>query len=169
MRIIIPILTAVILLVTSHFEHPTATSQDAVTFLVVRHAEKADSSSDPDLSEDGMNRARKLAETLKYTDIDALFSTPYKRTRQTLGVLGEQNGLSITDYDPRRPNVLLDSLKVQTGKTFVIAGHSNTAPHIVNYLIGENRYTDLEDHMYDHLWIVHLHADGTTKTILLHY
>lgn len=169
MRIIIPILTAVILLISGQSDHPTATSDDTVTFVVVRHAEKADSSSDPDLSEVGMNRARKLAEMLMYTEVDALYATPYKRTRQTLGVLGEQQGLNIADYDPRRPNVLLDSLKSQSGKTFVIAGHSNTAPHIVNYLIGENRYGDLEDHMYDHLWIVHLHADGTTKTILLHY
>lgn len=169
MRIIIPILTAVILLISGQIDHRVPYSDGTVTFIVVRHAEKADSSADPDLSEAGMNRARKLAETLKYTDVDALFSTPYKRTRQTLGVLGEQQGLNIADYDPRRPNVLLDSLKAQSGKTFVIAGHSNTAPHIVNYLIGENRYGDLEDHVYDHLWIVHLLADGTTKTTLLHY
>lgn len=169
MQTIITTLAAFFLIISGIYHQQPALVNDSVTFIVVRHAEKVDSSTDPDLSEAGMDRARKLAETLQYTDVDALFSTPYKRTRQTLGVLAEKHGLPISDYDPRRPNVLLDSLKGQSGKVFAIAGHSNTAPHIVNYLIGENRYKDLEDHVYDHLWIVHLFADGSTKTILLHY
>lgn len=169
MQTIITTLAAFILLISGVHHQESTPIVDSVTFVVVRHAEKADSSADPDLSEAGMDRARKLAETLQYTKVDGLFSTPYKRTRQTLGMLAEKQGLPISDYDPRRPNVLLDSLKSQSGKVFAIAGHSNTAPHIVNYLIGENRYKDLEDQVYDHLWIVHLFADGSTKTILLHY
>lgn len=169
MQTIITTLAAFFLIISGIYHQQPALVNDSVTFIVVRHAEKVDSSTDPDLSEAGMDRARKFAETLQYTKVDGLFSTPYKRTRQTLGILAEKQGLPISDYDPRRPNVLLDSLKSQSGKVFAIAGHSNTAPHIVNYLIGENRYKDLEDQVYDHLWIVHLFADGSTKTILLHY
>jgi len=144
-------------------------TNEPTTFIVVRHAEKVDDSTDPDLSEAGAQRANRLAEMLQYMSIDGLHSTPFKRTRQTLGKLAEKHGLTVQEYDHRNPNPVLDALKAEHGKTFVIAGHSNTAPRIVNYLSGNSVYNDLEDHMYDHLWIVHCYPDGTTSTILLHY
>ena len=145
------------------------TGSDPVTFVVVRHAEKAANSSDPDLSEAGLARAERLAAILQYMRVDGLHSTPFKRTRQTLGVLAERHELTVQEYDPRNPNSYLDALMGDFGKTHVIAGHSNTAPKIVNYLAGNSVYEDLEDHVYDHLWIVHRYPDGSTKTLLLHY
>jgi phosphohistidine phosphatase SixA len=142
---------------------------EPTTFVVVRHAEKVDDSTDPDLSDAGHARAEQLAKVLQYMKIDALHSTPYKRTRQTLGKLSVSLGLEVQEYDPRNPNPYLDGLKADYGKTHVIAGHSNTAPSIVNYLSGGSVYTNLEDHVYDHLWIVHCYPDGSTKTVLLHY
>ncbi len=148
---------------------PNGSDGDVTTFIVVRHAEKVDSSTDPDLSKAGFERADRLAAVLQYMQIDGLHSTPFKRTRQTLGTLSEKHGLTVHEYDPRNPNSVLDALKANYGKTYVIAGHSNTAPNIVNYLTGNNDYADLEDHVYDHLWIVHCFANGTTKSVLLHY
>ncbi len=142
---------------------------EPTTIIVVRHAEKVDNSTDPDLSEDGLDRAARLATMLQSMDIDGLFSTPFKRTRQTLGVIADKHGVTIQEYDPKNPNPVLDALKVDFGKTYLIAGHSNTAPHIVNYLSGNAVYTDLGDDVYDHLWIVHCYPDGTSKTVLLHY
>jgi 2,3-bisphosphoglycerate-dependent phosphoglycerate mutase len=144
-------------------------SVEPSTFVVVRHAEKVDSSTDPDLSEAGLQRATRLAAVLQYMQIDGLHSTPFKRTWQTLGVLAETRGLTVQEYDPRNPNPFLDVAKSEYGKIHVIAGHSNTAPVIVNYLSGNTVYTELGDDVYDHLWIVHCYPDGTSKTILLHY
>jgi 2,3-bisphosphoglycerate-dependent phosphoglycerate mutase len=144
-------------------------SAEPTTFVIVRHAEKADNSTDPDLSQAGYDRAGRLAAVLQYMNIDGLHATPFKRTRQTLSVIAENKGIDILEYDPKNPNSLLDTLKGEFGKTHVIAGHSNTAPHIVNYLSGNRVYTDLEDHIYDHLWIVHCYPDGSSKTVLLHY
>ncbi len=148
---------------------PVYAAEEPTTFVIVRHAEKADSSTDPDLSEAGLARAVRLADVLQYMSVDGLHSTPYKRTRQTLGVLAERHQLPVQEYDPRNPDSFLDALKGDYGKTHVIAGHSNTAPRIVNYLTGNSVNKDLEDDVYDHLWIVHCHQDGTTTTILLHY
>lgn len=142
---------------------------DPTTFVIVRHAEKVDNSTDPDLSEVGYNRAARLAAMLQYMNIDGLHATPFKRTRQTLGVIAEKQGLPVQEYDPKNPNSVLDALKANYGKTYVIAGHSNTAPNIVNYLSGNSVYNDLADHVYDHLWIVHCYPDGTSKTVLIHY
>ena len=140
-------------------------SADPTTFVIVRHAEKADNSTDPDLSQAGYDRAARLAAVLQYMNIDGLHATPFKRTRQTLGVIAEKLGLPVHEYEPKNPNSLLDALKAEFGKTYVIAGHSNTAPRIVNYLSGNSVYNDLEDHMYDPLWIVHFYPDGTSKTV----
>jgi len=171
---ILTLITALFLLFPSPQADLTSTysygaETEPTTIIVVRHAEKADNSTDPDLSEAGRDRAARLATMLQYMDIDGLFSTPFKRTRQTLGVIADKNGAPIQEYDPKNPNPVLDVLKVDYGKTHIIAGHSNTAPHIVNYLTGNKVYSDLEDHMYDHFWIVLCFPDGTTKSVLLHY
>lgn len=144
-------------------------SSDATTFIVVRHAEKVDSSADPDLSEMGQQRADRLATMLASLNVDGCYSTPYKRTQQTLMPVAMANDLEVMDYDPRSPATVLDELKSQAGKTFVIAGHSNTAPLLVNYLNGQQNYKALEDSVYDHLWVVTINPDGTTHTLLLHY
>ena len=174
MNTFLAILTAFLFLlgpsanVKTNKDHKSAAS-DPATIIVVRHAEKIDNSSDPDLSEAGLERAKQLANMLRSMQVEALYSTPYKRTRQTLGVLAENLGLSIEEYDPRNPNATLEKLKSAYGKTIVIAGHSNTAPSIVNFLSEKTVYKELEDHQYDHMWIVQCYPDGTTNTILLHY
>jgi broad specificity phosphatase PhoE len=144
-------------------------SSDVTTFIVVRHAEKADSSADPDLSEIGQQRAERLATMLASLNVDGCYSTPYKRTQQTLMPVAKTNDLEVMDYDPRSPAAVLEELKSQAGKTFVIAGHSNTAPLLVNYLNGQQNYSALDDSVYDHLWVVTVNKDGTTHTLLLHY
>ncbi|MCW3087421.1 MAG: phosphoglycerate mutase, partial [Sediminibacterium sp.] len=45
-------------------------------------------------------------------------------------------------------------LSQMTGKTIIVAGHSNTTPALVNLLIKENRYPNLDDSVYNKLWIV---------------
>jgi len=146
----------------------TVTS-DATTFIVVRHAEKVDSSSDPDLSEAGLQRAERLATMLASLNVDGCYSTPYKRTQQTLMPVAKANDIEVIDYDPRSPATVLDELKAQAGKTFVIAGHSNTAPLLVNYLNGQQNYSALDDSVYDHIWVVTINSDGSTHTLLFHY
>jgi broad specificity phosphatase PhoE len=64
----------------------TATAQS--TIFVVRHAEKADATKDPDLSEAGRARAEALAKALRDAKIAAIYATEFKRTQQTAAPLG---------------------------------------------------------------------------------
>lgn len=144
-------------------------SGEMSTYIIVRHAEKVDDSRDPDLSEAGFARAEKLAMMLASMKPDVAYTTPFKRTRQTLEPTAKAFGLQLEEYDPRNAAPFVEGLKAMRGKTVLIAGHSNTAPGIVNALLGEERFNDLEDHQYDRLWIVQRFASGEVSVILIHF
>lgn len=68
--------------------------------IVVRHAEsqwnpigRYQGLLDPDLTERGVEQAKKLAQVLKKENINALFSSPLKRTFRTAQIIGEEIGL----------------------------------------------------------------------------
>ena len=56
-------------------------AEPTVVFLV-RHAEKVDSSRDPELSTAGMDRAKRLANVLRSVKLDRIHSSDYMRTRR---------------------------------------------------------------------------------------
>jgi broad specificity phosphatase PhoE len=149
--------TAVFLCVTL-----LAFSQEKITtFILVRHAEKdlTQSTNDPDLSAEGKARAAKLAEVLKQTDVTAIYSTPYKRTQQTVALLATEKSLSVQGYKAKNEDV--DAMLTQhAGGTIVVAGHSNTVPQFVNYLLGEEKYKILDDGDYGNLIVVSVTTRG---------
>ena len=68
--------------------------------IVIRHAEsewnpigRYQGLLDPDLTERGVEQARRLAEALKGENISVLFSSPLKRTFKTSQIIGEVLGL----------------------------------------------------------------------------
>jgi broad specificity phosphatase PhoE len=128
---------------------------EMTTFILIRHAEKADDGTDdPPLNEVGQQRAKALTDHLSETDITAVYSTPYKRTRRTVDAIAKQKGLEIQEYDPSGPQILNDMLEANRGGTVILSGHSNTTPMLVNKLIGEERYQQFEDSDYDNLFLV---------------
>jgi broad specificity phosphatase PhoE len=144
-------------------------TKETSTYIIVRHAEKVDDSRDPDLSAIGLERAERLAAMLASMKPDLAYTTPFKRTHQTVAPTAKAYGLTVEEYDPRNAAPLIEMLKALKGKTVLIAGHSNTAPGIVNALLGEERFKDLEDQQYDHLWIVQRFPSGEASVILIHY
>jgi len=129
------------------------------TVFVVRHAERADAAagsspmmaSDPDLSEAGKARARSLALALKDAKITAIYTTQYKRTRQTAEPLAAALGLQLSVV----PAADLAGLiaKVKAGGNALVVGHSNTVGEIVAGL-GVAEPVKLADDEYDNLLVV---------------
>ena len=72
-------------------DEPQDAAQDAadtVVVFVVRHTEKAkDGSKDPDLTEAGRRRAEELASLLGQSGLTHLYSSEFRRTRETVGPL----------------------------------------------------------------------------------
>lgn len=151
-----------------------ATTVDAqqVVF-VARHAERADAggmtapamAADPELSEAGKARARVLAAMLKDAKITAIFTTEYKRTRQTAEPLAQALGIRATVVPARDPGALLEKLKSAAGNVLVI-GHSNTVGDTISRL-GVTEPVKVEDSEYDNLFVV---VRGVNPTLVrLHF
>ncbi|GGI26777.1 phosphoglycerate mutase family protein [Pedobacter mendelii] len=125
---------------------------------VVRHAEKDKSNPEeknPDLSEEGKVRARDLAAYLKKEKIDVAFSTPYKRTHQTLDSLIISKVITYNDIKS-----LVDSIKTNyLGKKIIIAGHSNTVLEIIEAFGGKRPREELTDDDYDFIFRLSVKGD----------
>ena len=150
---------------------PSATNADTTlaqgpvtTVYVVRHGEKetADpADKDPDLNADGKARAEILRTLLKDEPVAALFSTPYKRTANTLQPLADERGLTINKYEPTAFEALKNQvLQNYSGKTVVIAGHSNTILPIVEAFGVEKPVAVVAETKYDHIFKITIAADG---------
>ncbi len=142
---------------------------EITTIYLVRHAEKMSDSRDPDLTAEGHKRALNLAQVLDGLDVDALWTSDYARTRQTLKPLSTQRSLPVTVYDARDSGALVSSLLASTpGKTHVVAGHSNTIPQIVDLLEAwpqspKTPRAHLGHDEYDRLYVVTVASGEATK------
>ncbi len=127
-------------------------AEDKLVIYVLRHAEKtAQPSSDPVLTEQGRQRANNLTKLLCPKSIDAVFSTDYTRTRQTVEPLADCLDVEISLYPPSKPDQLAERIieHYPDGRV-VIVGHSNTVAGIMSSLgvsnapeLAETDYGDL--------------------------
>jgi broad specificity phosphatase PhoE len=132
----------------------------AQTIFVVRHAERADASaggapmmgSDPDLSEAGKARAQSLAAVLKDARIATIYTTEFKRTRQTAEPLAKAVGIEPSLVSSRDMPALVEKVKAATGNVLVV-GHSNTVGEVIKSL-GVSDPVTLGDTDYDNLFVV---------------
>ncbi len=147
-----------------------ADSDSITTLFLVRHAEKAQNDLyDPTLTPEGENRADELKYILKHVKLDAIYSTPYRRTKQTVLPTAEDKNLEIQYYKPGEKGFLEKVLTTYPGGTVLIAGHSNTIPGLANELTGHNEFNDLADAIYDNLFIAYVDSNGQSKIIRMRF
>jgi broad specificity phosphatase PhoE len=131
----------------------TAAAQS--TIFIVRHAEKADASKDPDLSEAGRARAEALARVLRDADVTSIYATEFKRTQETAAPLAKTLGIPITTIPAKDSAALITKLRSSNGNA-VVVGHGDTIPDLVKTLgisvpitIGQNDYDNLFEAVLD--------------------
>jgi 2,3-bisphosphoglycerate-dependent phosphoglycerate mutase len=125
------------------------------TLVFVRHAEKVDDGTrDPELSDEGKLRAIKLSRLLANQKIDAVYSTTYKRTRNTVEPTATEHGLSVTSYESLNSSQLTELVNRYKSGTVVICGHSNTTPAMINAVLGKQAFKQWEDTDYGTFIIV---------------
>jgi len=146
-------------------------AQESTTFILVRHAEKAaDDPKDPNLSDSGIARTVKLASLLERTPITAVYSTPYKRTMNTVLPIAKMNGLNVTEYAPTNPAAFAALLMVKhTEGTVLISGHSNTIPGLANALLGEEKFASFDDADYGNILVIFVDASGKGRLLHLRF
>ena len=143
-------------------------SLPAADIYLVRHAEKVqDDSEDPDLTQTGRQRAANLAVVLKSAGIEKIYSSDYKRTRETAAPLAEGLGLEVGIYDPKALESFAERLMALEVNALVV-GHSNTTPELAELMGGDGGTPIVEDWEYDRLYLLQTENGHVTGTILLH-
>lgn len=150
-------------------------SQATTTIIFVRHAEKATIPADnPGLSEAGKQRAAELARQLVDADviagIDAVYSTSYRRTEETVQPVATALNLPITPYDASNTETIMDEIvREHKGKIVLVVGHSNTVPALIGNMGASKNVPEISENEYDNIYIVSVPWFGKTKTIRLRY
>lgn len=170
MRTIKPIIALAILLVGSiSCKKDTKNVEPIVsTFYFIRHAEKDRTdpeNRDPELNQDGLNRAIRWAEVFDDIPLDVIYSTNYERTSMTAAPTSVKKSIDIKYYDPSSLDIEEFKL-VNEGKNVLVVGHSNTTPMLVNKMIGFDKYNQMDDDDNGSLFIVRI-IDGVPTDIRL--
>jgi len=162
-RVVAGLLTV---LLTACANLPT-TPPASLTFVIVRHAEKAqDDPRDPMLTDAGRSRAAALASALADAPITAVYATQYHRSRQTAAPTARAHGLPIIAYDAgQSANILAARLRQshRAGQVLVVA-HSNTAPAIAAALCG-CEVAPMDESEYGRRMTVHIAGNGAATLI----
>jgi broad specificity phosphatase PhoE len=140
---------------------------EAFSIFLVRHAEKDQSSEsdDPGLSVCGESRAQSIAAMLADVDLDKVYSTDYRRTRDTARPIAAAQQLEVSAYDPRELDDFA-ALLLKGKEDALVVGHSNTTGVLAGILAGEGGEA-FDEGLYDRLYQVVI-AGGQRRAYLLH-
>ncbi|GMR15341.1 MAG: hypothetical protein BMS9Abin30_0967 [Gammaproteobacteria bacterium] len=139
----------------------TVDTNNRFTLYLVRHAEKQlDGSHDPVLTEAGKHRSEQLAKWFQGKDIEDIWSSNYRRTRDTAIPLLAQTGLKLSLYDPGDQTTLVKNLLDRQHNALVI-GHSNTIPALAR-LLCRCAIADMDESEHDRLIVITVN-DSETK------
>lgn len=134
------------------------------TLYIARHAEKQEGDLDPALTKEGYNRALGLSQMLHNAEIEAIYSTHYRRSMGTALPLARAFNLSIEFYDADEHQALLEKVREQNRNVLII-GHSNTVPALVSHAGGES--VELSEDEYGDLFQLSIKGDDVITTHLV--
>ncbi|MFV1988227.1 MAG: phosphoglycerate mutase family protein [Gemmatimonadota bacterium] len=147
---------------------PLAAQQQTDRIVILaRHAEKL-GGEDPALSEAGEERARALAHVLSQWPVDAIYTSQFRRTRDTAAPLAEATGVAPLVVDARDMAALLSEIHEGGHRAILVIGHSNTVPAIARAL-GAPDVQDIPEEGYDDLLVVTLSGEGEATLLHLKY
>ncbi|MBK9257930.1 MAG: histidine phosphatase family protein [Saprospiraceae bacterium] len=148
------------------------TDSTSKIFYLIRHAEKDTvQSDDPPLSEAGNLRGARLADLLRGTRVDAIYSTFTIRTLFTVDSLADIKSMVVLPYDNKHLSAFFEQIgKNDDLKSVLIVGHSNTIPSIANSLTGKEVFNaTFADDDYDNFVIITHSVNGEKKAYPLKY
>ena len=139
----------------------TSDANDSYTIYLLRHAEKVqDGSRDPELTVIGRQRSTALADWFIDKDIEVIWSSDYKRTRDTATPILAKLKLELALYDPSDlPDLIIKLVTLQHNA--MVIGHSNTTPQLAR-LLCDCEIEDMDDSEHDRLIVISV-QDGETQ------
>jgi phosphohistidine phosphatase SixA len=141
-------------------------------YYLTRHAEKDTIPADnPLLTEEGLKRSTKLADILRATRVDAIYSTIFYRSLYTVDSLADVKAMVVLPYETKNlRNVIQQIDTTQDLKSVLFVGHSNTIPSLTNSLVGKTVFNqNWEDNAYDNFIVVLKKMNGRKEVLTLKY
>ncbi len=146
------------LLVVCGFGVEASAQHRKLTVILLRHAEKDVSATadkvNPVLTPEGKSRAERLIRAVKKYKLDAIYSSDFIRTRETVAPLAAKRRLQVQIYNPRELKQMSEMIMTGKIKRLLIVGHNNTTPGLVNLLLGSDKYQTLPESVYDKIFVV---------------
>jgi 2,3-bisphosphoglycerate-dependent phosphoglycerate mutase len=147
---------------------------NSTTVIVIRHAEKEAVEPDPALSEAGQARAMLLVRMFGAVQgtgrVDAIYTSPALRNRQTAAPLAARLGLTPIVAAADDPKALARrALRDNSGKRVMIVGHSNTVAELVSALSGLDDIPKIDEHDFSTMYIVTVPRIGSANVLRLSY
>ncbi|HTK38774.1 MAG TPA: histidine phosphatase family protein, partial [Pyrinomonadaceae bacterium] len=99
----------------------------------------------------------------------AIYSTNYLRTLDTAEPMAKRRHKQVQNYDAKKLDELIDQIMKSKTKRFLIVGHSNTVPSLVNLLIKKDLFHSLDESEYGTIFIVRLKKGKEPRTEILQY
>lgn len=159
---------AVLVLLASWYSRAQTT-----TVILVRHAEKEIGTiEDPPLTPAGDERAQRLATLFGRSgvgQVDAIYSTPTRRTLSTAQPLATRLGITVTTNDESPAALARQIRRQQHGDVTFVVGHSNTVPAIVAALSKRKDIPPIADDEFGTIYIVSVPDLGRASVVRLHY
>ncbi len=129
-----------------------------LTVVLLRHAEKDASVTadkvNPVLTAEGKLRAEKLVRVVRKFKFDAIYSSDFIRTRDTVAPLAAKRRLTVQIYNHKDLKQMFELIMSGKVKRLLIVGHNSTTPALVNLLLGQDRFKPLLETEYDKLFVV---------------
>jgi phosphohistidine phosphatase SixA len=140
------------------------------TFYLVRHAEKdlSDTTENPQLTDEGVQRAFNLVSVLKDVKVDAIFSTKYDRNINTVKPLSGKTHKEIEIYEWHDWTPTVDKItKEKSLEIIVICGHGDNLLPMIEHLGGTKPQESLGHHEYDKIFKVTVFEDSTSVEVIV--
>ncbi len=152
-----------------------------ITVYLVRHAERADEPrQDPPLTEKGTARAQELARILGNSNIKAIITSQFSRTKLTAEPLAKQANVVVTSItlslSPSNPRMISEQSTAEVtnkilergGESVLVVGHSNSIPDVIKKLGGDVSPA-IDEKRFDDLFVVTVYAKGKAKVAHMKY
>jgi phosphohistidine phosphatase SixA len=99
--------------------------------------------------------------------IRQIFTSEYRRTRQTAAPLAGKLGITPVTVPAKEPDALVEQVRRATGNVLVV-GHSNTVPDLLTRL-GVAEKVTIGDNDYDNVFLVIRSSTGASTLVMLKY
>lgn len=140
---------------------------DALTVILVRHAERESSSDDTPISAAGRERAQTLATVLRDVELSAIFVSDRLRTQQTASPVATQSGLTPQEVATDQIAHIARKVRAEARGAVLFVHHSNTVPMLVEQFGG--KIPRIADDEFDRLVIVTVPLSGEPLILTLRY